>query len=108
MRISDWSSDVCSSDLQFARRAAKGGDGIGRGRRGVTGHVYAVADEVDLVRRLSPDLAGDAFEAHGGDDESLGALEGEAAVEVALGLQSIGFVGVEAVLMMDEGRQMHE
>src|SRR3546814_12556533 len=40
MRISDWSSDVCSSDLQTPRSCQWGGtvgDGMGLGRRRISG-----------------------------------------------------------------------
>src|SRR3546814_7067977 len=48
MRISDWSSDVCSSDLQ-AERAGRGGGGTGRGTGGAPGRVAATPD-----RRVHP------------------------------------------------------
>src|SRR3546814_9203826 len=41
MRISDWSSDVCSSDLKRARPLEPGGDGPGRDGRGQSGFAAA-------------------------------------------------------------------
>src|SRR3546814_6863805 len=41
MRISDWSSDVCSSDLLFADRGGKGIDGRGPHRADISARAAA-------------------------------------------------------------------
>src|SRR3546814_13194914 len=50
MRISDWSSDVCSSDLEALRAAAQNGGvaGLEAERAGIGGHVRpALVDDAD-------------------------------------------------------------
>src|SRR3546814_7710475 len=67
MRISDWSSDVCSSDLRCIRRAAilvEGGDRIARGRQALlVGVGVGVGDAVgdrtlQVPGRAEPERAG--------------------------------------------------
>src|SRR3546814_4349694 len=54
MRISDWSSDVCSSDLRALPCPFAHGDEVGCARRAVTQPVCAVDDEgmAGNVRRI--------------------------------------------------------
>src|SRR3546814_16893075 len=59
MRISDWSSDVCSSDLVFGIRLIKRG-------RGRTGEIE------DLVEFLSPHRCGQGIDDIGFDDVKAG------------------------------------
>src|SRR3546814_10276762 len=51
MRISDWSSDVCSSDLHLAENMAE----FGLGTTDATGRIAAALEEILDAR---PDLAG--------------------------------------------------
>src|SRR3546814_9690852 len=57
MRISDWSSDVCSSDLGAAGRMAEQSEatGVDRKRRGKFRQQF-VADEVEQLRRTAEAL----------------------------------------------------
>src|SRR3546814_9136982 len=55
MRISDWSSDVCSSDLPVAPRQAqslpsrrRGANGLGEGSRALPCHLEIIAARSDL------------------------------------------------------------
>src|SRR3546814_16654509 len=55
MRISDWSSDVCSSDLPVALRQAqslpsrrRGANGLGEGSRALPCHLEIIAARSDL------------------------------------------------------------
>src|SRR3546814_12869165 len=50
MRICDWSSDVCSSDLEIARRR-----GQAAFDRQLTDHVDRVQDQVEMLIRREPD-----------------------------------------------------
>src|SRR3546814_15755184 len=59
MRISDWSSDVCSSDLLGRRSGQEGPRGDPRTDRLRPCRARNPGD-ADDVRRLSPDKAGDA------------------------------------------------
>src|SRR3546814_5194136 len=53
MRISDWSSDVCSSDLVFREMAKKGRSGLFR----------RLIDQTDLIERAYPRATvGDTFD----------------------------------------------
>src|SRR3546814_9668925 len=56
MRISDWSSDVCSSDLRRLRPAAARSAALGRGCRAQA--AAAEGAEADRVRQLPPGIAG--------------------------------------------------
>src|SRR3546814_8740346 len=77
MRISDWSSDVCSSDLRRDERGERGGDFARAGifqRDDLTGRTVAVdaggerADAANIVGEI-------------GDDEAVGvAVRGERAL----------------------------
>src|SRR3546814_12917293 len=72
MRISDWSSDVCSSDLVFERLVQRGGfDSIENAK----GYVYRVAENVfaDHTRRAAVRRS----HAHDQFDESLHAGRSE-------------------------------
>src|SRR3546814_7002503 len=53
MRSSDWSSDVCSSDLGFGGDAAIFRRGLGAGLPGAV-HLVAKAPEFDVVRGFVP------------------------------------------------------
>src|SRR3546814_1290130 len=59
MRISDWSSDVCSSDLRGQREA------------GEAGHEHAAAAE-DVAEPAAGDQHHGIGQAIGGDDEQIG------------------------------------
>src|SRR3546814_19946564 len=65
MRISDWSSDVCSSDLVGARAGALAADEIAVARRGAAfarGHLVGIHRKAGRTARLAP------FEAGVGED----------------------------------------
>src|SRR3546814_4481339 len=82
MRISDWSSDVCSSDLQlFAARKriegaadhgvaklAQGGTAVGTGLNAPAGFGEAFAAEVAKLTGLPFESAGNKFEALASND----------------------------------------
>src|SRR3546814_8552947 len=82
MRISDWSSDVCSSDLQlFAAREriegvadhgvaklAQGGTAVGTGLNAPAGFGQAFAAEVAKLTGLPFESAGNKFEALASND----------------------------------------
>src|SRR3546814_3503657 len=57
MRISDWSSDVCSSDLRAVDRPFVGRRGRGAGRRGAAGGIGAAAHR-QRRRHLRPGREG--------------------------------------------------
>src|SRR3546814_6949244 len=56
MRISDWSSDVCSSDLRRCERRKRGAESaaIGRSRGGLTTKLHAAVDAIGLPLRIHP------------------------------------------------------
>src|SRR3546814_14241559 len=56
MRISDWSSDVCSSDLRRCERRKRGAESaaIGRSRGGLTTKLHAAVDAIGLPIRIHP------------------------------------------------------
>src|SRR3546814_18459110 len=62
MRISDWSSDVCSSDLARDRahggRGRRGDDGVHRARRGVRGRTVSRHARSSRRGRMKLDLVG--------------------------------------------------
>src|SRR3546814_10420734 len=60
MRISDWSSDVCSSDLLRGREAERDID-----HRAVAGERLAGLEPVDRQRHLDADIVGDLAEDFG-------------------------------------------
>src|SRR3546814_6646342 len=57
MRISDWSSDVCSSDLG-ARRVHQPGQGDRRARRPARAHHHLTAVDVEVTLRPMRDRVG--------------------------------------------------
>src|SRR3546814_5121412 len=64
MRISDWSADVCSSDLAFSRDIAAGGSGqvqvLVDGRRSNAGHIvvgYLSSITADIGADVNPTAA---------------------------------------------------
>src|SRR3546814_17822748 len=61
MRISDWSSDVCSSDLGLLTLAPPGIGGLGAGGKGHMQKTVLVVEDNDLNMKLFCDL----LEAHG-------------------------------------------
>src|SRR3546814_3674147 len=76
MRISDWSSDVCSSDLAAHIGAAQIDEGIDPGNAGDHAAVligqghrrldFAHADPIELAGNTGPDLTGDIGHLTGG------------------------------------------
>src|SRR3546814_17456908 len=66
MRISDWSSDVCSSDLRYAEAARRAcgrthaDAACLRRRQGIAGYAILVASNGGTLKRLIGILAGDA------------------------------------------------
>src|SRR3546814_6886852 len=75
MRISDWSSDVCSSDLAAHRRlAVRGEDQAGRAldpRRGLYDRHSLRRQRHDVRLPVLRDLAGDRSEEHTSELQSL-------------------------------------
>src|SRR3546814_12156380 len=66
MRISDWSSDVCSSDLRYAEAARRAcgrthaDAACLRRRQGIAGYAILVASNGGTLKRLIGILSGDA------------------------------------------------
>src|SRR3546814_8401979 len=69
MRISDWSSDVCSSDLGNLRKLAIGGTAVGTGLNAPEGWAE------DMAAAIS-DIAGTPFEPAPNKFEQLAAKDG--------------------------------
>src|SRR3546814_19359560 len=90
MRISDWSSDVCSSDLDQAVAADGGAAGHGRaaGHRGVCADAHVVAD-LDLV------VQAHVLAAHGVLDRA--AVDGGVGADLAVVRSEERRVGKEGV-----------
>src|SRR3546814_4233643 len=93
MRISDWSSDVCSSDLLGGQQRQEGVEGIGE-RRAVGDGAAGAALEGNTV-----DGVADVFYGH--DDGFLCALDADiqaaavaGAVGLRLGRQNLGAVEI--------------
>src|SRR3546814_20358360 len=90
MRISDWSSDVCSSDLRLLARNIRAGEADRDTRR----HVVIQAE-------VEPPRGADAVEAHGDRNRSEREAVGDVAVEI------LGAIGVDrprrgAVFFIDQ------
>src|SRR3546814_13096616 len=82
MRISDWSSDVCSSDLREKRGGnQRGADDVERG------YMVASDREARVIERLGERLQAAKHPGYGGDKDGAGeqARNGAAAVQQALG-----------------------
>src|SRR3546814_8865466 len=90
MRISDWSSDVCSSDLNFAERPQRGvGLETGEEHQGLEGAAVAFVGELS-VRHVEPQFvrlrhisfAIDELEARLGVDEAANEPGGRDALDM--------------------------
>src|SRR3546814_14720486 len=76
MRISDWSSDVCSSDLRQHRCVAADGDGFVTGRSGIhaDGQALVAGGRRVVAQRGAARAAGDVEEAEGAAALALGGV----------------------------------
>src|SRR3546814_8003730 len=83
MRISDWSSDVCSSDLDAAN------------------HVLGTEDLLNIVRMLQRDDPTPFVRALSGDSNSY-ALAGALREEILDGIRQLGFDPDDTALSNDE------
>src|SRR3546814_2186321 len=109
MRISDWSSDVCSSDLDDARAAAADGAGIGkRDVMGVAGRVLRNGDEAGNAAATHIFAANRVARTLGRDHEhvDIGARFDEAEMHVEAmseGESSAGLQIVLEIVIIDRG-----
>src|SRR3546814_4020713 len=71
MRISDWSSDVCSSDLiELEHRIVRGRRFEGRARRALDHHpCFGGTHDRRIVRELACELVGQSLEPRPGEDD---------------------------------------
>src|SRR3546814_16408672 len=84
MRISDWSSDVCSSDLQFAaaqrhQRLELIGGIVAAARKAVIRDIDVL--RIGIVRRAAPPLGIEAGREIARDDDVRGLVVGDLVVE---------------------------
>src|SRR3546814_194745 len=88
MRISDWSSDVCSSDLEHAAADA-------------ANHVLGTEDLLNIARMLQRDDPAPFVRALSGDSNSY-ALAGALREEILDGIRQLGFDPDDTALSNDE------
>src|SRR3546814_10439123 len=101
MRISDWSSDVCSSDLRCGIDvAARKGAALAR-LAAVAAQIDAVGDAKQLLRWNRPLACRDRHEREGWHHDLLGPAERDAAEKVAAPELAASFLHAEPALDMD-------
>src|SRR3546814_18726423 len=108
MRISDWSSDVCSSDLEQLEQRSHEGDNRKHGRAEDDSGDEVFATEIETRERVRREHADDQGDQRGraSDDEAVHPCTGE--VHLGGGIERRGEVGERALGRSDERRDGNE